>query len=64
MGQAGQVPHRCRKRENHEKQWTETVAVGGVGFLKEIRDDLGVRVLGRSIVPDGEQHQLREAQFF
>jgi len=36
--------------------------VGGEGFVKDIRDDLGVRVLGRSIVPDGEQHQLREAQ--
>ena len=35
---------------------------GGVGFIEEIRDDLGVRALGRSIVPDGEQHQLREAQ--
>ena len=35
--------------------------MGGVGFIKEIRDDLGVRALGRSIVLDGEQHQLREA---
>jgi hypothetical protein len=33
-----------------------------VGFIKEIRNDLGVRAFGRSIVPDGEQHQLREAQ--
>ena len=45
-----------------EDQWTETRAAGGEGFVKEIRDDLGVRALGRSIVPDGEQHQLREAQ--
>lgn len=35
---------------------------GGVGFIEEIRDELRVRVLGKSIVPDGEQHQLREAQ--
>lgn len=45
-----------------EDQWTETIAVGGVEFVNEIRDELGIRVLGGSIVTDGEQHQLRDAQ--
>ena len=45
-----------------EDQWTETIAVGRMEFVNEIRDDLGSRALGRSIVSDGEQHQLRDAQ--
>ena len=45
-----------------EDKWTESVAVGGEEFLKEIKEDLGVRVLGRETITDGDQHQLREAQ--
>lgn len=66
------ITHRCHKREFlfrlnngnpfREDQWTETIAVGGMEFINEIRDDLGSRALGRSVVLDGEQHQLREVQ--
>ena len=45
-----------------EDQWTESLAVGGVAFVEGIRDELGVRALGRTIVKDGEQQQLRETQ--
>jgi putative transposase len=44
-----------------EDKWTESVAVGGEEFVKEIKDGL-VKVLGRLTITDGEQHQLREAQ--
>jgi hypothetical protein len=36
--------------------------VGGEGFAKEVRDELGIRAIGRTIVSDGEQQQLRDAQ--
>jgi hypothetical protein len=45
-----------------EDQWTESLAVGGEDFVKEIRDALGVRAIGRSIIEDGEQQQLRDVQ--
>ena len=45
-----------------EDQWTESLAVGGEEFVKEIRDKLGFRAIGRKVTKDGEQQQLREAQ--
>ena len=45
-----------------EDQWTESIAVGGEAFIKEIRDGLGFKALSRSIVADEEQYQLREVQ--
>jgi len=45
-----------------EDRWTESLAVGGEGFAKEVRDELGIRAIGRTIVSDGEQQQLRDAQ--
>ncbi len=46
-----------------EDLWTgESLAVGGESFAKEIRDALGVRAIGRTIIGDGEQQQLRDLQ--
>jgi putative transposase len=45
-----------------EDQWTESIAVGGEAFVKEIRDGLGFKAVGRAIVADEKQHQLREVQ--
>jgi putative transposase len=45
-----------------EDKWTESVAVGGEEFVKRIKEDLGVKVLGRTTLTDGDQHQLRETQ--
>ena len=42
--------------------WTESLAVCGEDFVKEIRDASGVRAIGRSIIPTGEQQQLRNVQ--
>jgi putative transposase len=45
-----------------EDQWTESVAVGDDGFIEEVKDRLGARAKGRSIIKDGDQCQLRERQ--
>jgi hypothetical protein len=45
-----------------EGRRTESLAVGGEDFVKEIREDLGVRAIGRSISKEGEQQQLRDVQ--
>ena len=49
-------------RPSREEQWKESIAVGGEEFVKEIQSGLGAKAVGRSIVVDGRQHQLREAQ--
>lgn len=45
-----------------EDKWTESIAVGGKAFVKEIQRCLGAKAVGRSILSDNEQHQLREVQ--
>jgi len=46
-------------REDH---WTDSIAVGGETFVQEIQRGLGAKAIGRAIVVDEEQHQLREVQ--
>jgi putative transposase len=45
-----------------EDLWTESVAVGDDDFIEEVKDRLGAKVKGRSIIKDGDQCQLRERQ--
>ena len=45
-----------------EDLWTESVAVGDDDFVEEVKDRLGARAKGRSIIKDGDQCQLRERQ--
>jgi hypothetical protein len=37
-------------------------AVGGEDFVNEIREALGIRAIGRSMIKEGEQQQLRDVQ--
>jgi putative transposase len=45
-----------------EDLWTESVAVGDDNFVEEVKDRLGARANGRSIIKDGDQCRLRERQ--
>jgi REP-associated tyrosine transposase len=46
-----------------EDLWTESVAVGDDDFVEEVKDRLGARAKGRSIIKDGDHCQLRERQW-
>ena len=46
-----------------EDLWTESVAVGDDNFVEEVKDRLGARAKGRSIIKDGDHCQLRERQW-
>ena len=50
---------RERKRE---KRWSESIAVGGLPFVKQIKTELGARGFGRSIIASAEGHEPRESQ--
>ena len=43
--------------------WTESVAVGDDDFIGEVKDRLGAKVKGRSIIKDRDQCQIRERQW-
>jgi putative transposase len=43
-----------------EDLWTESVAVGDDDYVEEVKDRLGAKAKGRSIIKDGDQYQLRE----
>jgi putative transposase len=45
-----------------EDLWTESVVVGDDDFVEKVKDRLGARAKGRSIIKDGDQCQLRERQ--
>jgi putative transposase len=42
--------------------WTESVAAGDEDFVEEVKNRLGARANGRSIIKDGDQCRLRERQ--
>jgi len=50
---------RERKRE---KRWSESIAVGGLSFVEQIKTELGARGFGRNIISSMEGHELRESQ--
>ncbi len=45
------------ERENH---WSQSIAVGGKSFVKEVKKSLGFKVKGRSVTGGKGDYQLRE----
>ena len=45
-----------------EGRWSESVAVGSLSFVEQVKADLGARGLGRKIASNEAGHGLREAQ--
>jgi putative transposase len=45
-----------------EDLWNESVAVGDIKFTEEMKDRLGAKAQGRSIISEGDQFLLREGQ--
>lgn len=45
-----------------EGKWTESVAVGGAGFVETIRSKLGLRAKGRRVSGMDDDYTLREPQ--
>ena len=43
-----------------ESKWTESVAVGNMQFIGTVREELGIRAIGREVIETGASHELRE----
>jgi putative transposase len=45
-----------------ESRWSESIAVGSLSFVQQVRTDLGARGFGRKITSSAAGHELTEAQ--
>jgi REP element-mobilizing transposase RayT len=45
---------------SRESKWTESVAVGDMQFIGTVREELGIRAVGREVVESGASFELRE----
>ena len=52
------------KRVGLERQsrWTESIAVGSEPFVRETKEKLGIRAVGREIIGEGGSYELRESE--
>ena len=52
------------KRVGLERQsrWTESIAVGSEPFVRETKEKLGIRAVGREIIGEGASYELRESE--
>jgi putative transposase len=50
------------KDKMREQRWSESIAVGSLSFIQEVKAELGARGCGRNIIPSPEGHELREHQ--
>jgi hypothetical protein len=45
-----------------ESRWSESVAVGDLSSVKNVKTELGARAFGRNIISSAGGHELREYQ--
>ena len=45
-----------------DAKWTESIAVGDKEFVVDTRTELGVKAIGRKVLGDNENFELRESQ--
>lgn len=50
------------KERRREKRWSESIAVGNLSFVEQIKTDLRAKGVGRKIISSGDGHELRESQ--
>jgi putative transposase len=50
------------EEKSREKRWSESIAVGSLSFIEEVKAQLGARGFGRNIIASSEGHELREPQ--
>ena len=45
-----------------ESRWSESVAMGDLAFVKNVKTELGARAFGRNIISNAGGYELREYQ--
>jgi putative transposase len=52
-----------KSENNRESHWTESIAVGSDNFIKEIKNKLAVKTVGRKVWQIMDCFELREPEF-
>jgi hypothetical protein len=48
------------KEQIRERRWSESIAVGSLSFIEEVKAELGARGFARKIISSAEGHELRK----
>lgn len=60
----GWVEEALRRESHHEREprWTESIAVGSEGFVRETKEKLGIKAMGREVIGANGSYELREPE--
>jgi putative transposase len=50
------------KGRERQPQWTESIAIGTEGFVRDTKEKLGIRAMGREVIGADEFYELREPE--
>ena len=51
-----------KQGRERQPQWTESIAIGAEAFVKDRKEKLGIRAVGREVIGENESYELREPQ--
>jgi len=51
-----------KKGRERQPQWTESIAIGAEAFVREAKERLGIRAMGREVIGANEYYELREPE--
>jgi len=51
-----------KKGRERQPQWTESIAIGAEGFVRDTKEKLGTRAMGREVIEGKEFYELREPE--
>ena len=51
-----------KKGRECQPQWTESIAIGAEGFVRDTKEKLGIRAMGREVIGGNEFYELREPE--
>jgi hypothetical protein len=49
-------------QREREPRWTESIAVGSEGFVRETKEKLGIKAMGREVIEADGSYELREPE--
>jgi putative transposase len=51
-----------KQGRERQPQWTESIAIGAEAFVRDTKEKLGIRAMGREVIGAGEFYELREPE--
>jgi REP element-mobilizing transposase RayT len=51
-----------KKGRERDGRWSESIAVGSKAFVRDTKERLGIKAVGREVIGDGGSYELRESE--